>query len=154
MDIGAITDAELKAEASLRLPEYLREPAFLVYDHWYENLTFIKGIPELIFKLKSLGGSIYLLSDNTLGFAEGYRNVPKLKELFDIFDGLVFSAELGIAKPSREIFNYLIDKYSIDVKETVFIDDSQRNISGAQNVGIFGYRFDGNAKKLKEYFEI
>ena len=77
-----------------------------------------------------------------------------IKELFSLFDGLVFSGPIGMIKPSREIFEHLLEKYSLDAKECIFIDDSELNINGAKAAGLNTYRFDGNADKLREYLRI
>ncbi len=66
--------------------------------------------------------------------------------VFDLFDGLVFSGPLGITKPSKEIFEYLLDKYNLKAEESVFIDDNAGNVTGAESVGIKGLLFKGSAE--------
>ena len=41
------------------------------------------------------------------------KNFEKYKELFEKFDGLVFSGPIGLIKPKSEIFDYLIQKYHL-----------------------------------------
>jgi 2-haloacid dehalogenase len=43
----------------------------------------------------------------------------------------------------------LIDRYHIDPANTIFIDDSLRNIKGAEAVGITGIHFH-NPSQMKE----
>lgn len=149
LDAGTITDDEVKAGICSRLPEELHKSACLVYDNWYYNLPFINGIVELLSGIKANGGKLYLLSNISEGFAENYKNVMALKSLFEIFDGLVFSAPIGLTKPDKEIFDYVLAKYNLNPQETVFIDDNINNILGARASGIKGYLFDGNISKLK-----
>ena len=49
--------------------------------------------------------------------------------------------------------NNFCNKYNLIPSETLFIDDSKKNIDGAIAYGINGYLFDGDVKKLKEYLE-
>ena len=69
------------------------------------------------------------------------------------FEFCVFSADIGMVKPSREIFEYILNKAGINAEETLFIDDSEKNLRGAELLGIHTYLFDGNAEKLSEYLE-
>ncbi len=149
LDDGTITDQELKAAACARLPQHLRQVACRVYDGWVEQLPFIEGMPPLVRDLKAAGGKLYLLSNISEGFTRQYKQVPRLVELFSLFDGLVFSGPLGMTKPGKEIFNHLLNTYGLQPEECVFIDDAPRNIAGAEAVGIKGYLFDGDAQKLK-----
>ncbi len=154
LDEGTITDDEVKSGICSRLPKQLHKTACTVYDHWYEHLPFVLGMPELIRDIKKSGGRLFLISNISKTFAAEYSNVKELKNLFGLFDGLVFSAPLGIKKPSKEIFNYLTEKYDINVDEAVFIDDNAENINGAQKIGIKGYLFDGDVQRLRESLNV
>ena len=151
LDAGTVTDDEVKKGICSRLPQRLRGNACLVYDNWYKNLKFISGMPELIKHIKDNGGKLYLLSNISLTFAEKYQTVPELKELFDMFDGLVFSAPLGMTKPNKDIFRYILGYYSLKAEESIFIDDNKNNIQGAEEIGIKGYLFDGNVSDLQAF---
>ena len=50
-------------------------------------------------------------------------------------DGCVWSFEHHVAKPHKEIFDILVNKYGVDPSRTVFIDDNLSNIKGAQSYG-------------------
>lgn len=151
LDDGTITDRQVKEGICARLPENLWQNACKAYDNWYYHLPFIDGMAELVKEIKEKGGKLFLLSNISKGFAENYKNVPELKEFFSLFDGLVFSGPLKIVKPSKEIFELLLYKYNLKAEKTLFIDDNEKNIKGAEAVGIKGYLFDGDAKKLREF---
>ena len=70
------------------------------------------------------------------------------------FDRHVFSAEIGLVKPHKEIFEYALKTNGFVAEETLFIDDSPQNIAGAKACGIEGYLFDGDVEKLRMYLEI
>lgn len=149
LDAGTITDSEVRDGIKSRLPQRLWDGALKAYDNWYFNLPFIDGTVDLVKQIKASGKKLYVLSNISKGFAENYKNVPALEELFSLFDGLVFSAPLGMVKPDAEIFEYLLNKYKLDRTGTVFIDDSEKNINGARAVGIKGVLFDGDIQKLR-----
>ncbi len=149
LDAGTITDQEVVEGIKSRLPECLHKAAEDIYYHWYYHLPFIDGMCEVVKKIKSKGGKLFLLSNICLTFAKNWQNVDSLNKLLSLFDGLVFSAEVDLMKPNKDIFEYLLSKYDIKASETVFIDDSFKNIKGAEVVGIYGYLFDGDVEKLK-----
>jgi 2-haloacid dehalogenase len=77
---------------------------------------------------------------------------PHAREKFDFlnwFDGIVVSGEEKMRKPSAGFYKLLADRYHLDPAKTVFIDDSLRNIKGAEAVGIAGIHFH-NATQLKK----
>ena len=150
LDAGTITDNEVLDGIFSRLPEYLHNDAKKVYLNWYYNLPLIDGMTELLTEIKSKGAKLYLLSNISIGFADNYKNVPELKAVLDLFDGLVFSGKIGLTKPNKEIFEHLIVKYNLKAEECVFIDDSPVNINGAENAGIKACLFNGDAKELRK----
>lgn len=52
-------------------------------------------------------------------------------------------------KPSAEFYKIILDRYHLDPGKTVFIDDSLRNVKGAEAVGITGIHFH-NPSQVKE----
>ena len=68
-----------------------------------------------------------------------------------LFDGLVISGEVGMVKPNENVYRYLLDKYRLDPAECLFVDDRADNIEAGEKLGIKGYLFDGDSKKLREY---
>ena len=154
LDQGTISDKEVIEGICERLPQRLHESAVRVYENWYYNIPLIDGIKDLLLDIKAKGGKLYLLSNISAGFAENYSKVPHVKEILGLFDGLVFSAKAGFVKPKREIFDYLLKKYCLKTDESIFIDDSIKNVNGSTEVGIEGYLFDGDAVKLRKYLNI
>lgn len=148
LDNGSIADDEVKAGIRSRLPMELHQSACAIYEHWVELLPLIDGMRDLVLDIKNRGGKLFLLSNISIGFAEIYEKNPAVSELLAYFDGLVFSGPLGLVKPSREIFDHLLNSYDLKAEECLFIDDSPLNTVGAQAVGIRSYCFDGDVQKL------
>ena len=147
LDDGTIEDEEVVRLASLRVPERLRPLVGKIYYNWIYNLPEIEGMHKLVCDLKKRGIGVYLLSNISRYFAAHAKEIPCLAP----FDGCVFSAEVGLVKPSGEIFAHICERFGIDKGECVFIDDSEKNIRGALAFGIEGYLFDGDSVRLREF---
>jgi epoxide hydrolase-like predicted phosphatase len=62
-------------------------------------------------------------------------------KMADAFDQIVLSAEVKICKPDQRIYQIALESLQVLPEEAVFIDDFQRNIEGAQAVGMHAIRF-------------
>ena len=150
LDMGTISDDNVKNEVKKRLSKEMGVVACQVYDNWINTISPIKEMISLVNDLHKNGKRLYLLSNISVGFANAYSEVKWIDELFSVFDGLVFSGPLGIVKPNTDIYKYLINEYSLNADECLFIDDTEKNIKGAQLAGISGYLFDGDVDALRK----
>lgn len=153
LDLGDIADEAVEADICARLPERLHEGAILAYRNWIHHIPLIAGIEDAITLAKERAAGLYLLSNISPYFSAHYKENPTVARVLAPFDGLVFSGDLHLVKPDCRIFEYLLDKYGLCAEETVFIDDSEKNIAGAKAVGLQTYLFDGDAKKLTAYLK-
>lgn len=151
LDDGSITDEEVKEGILSRTDETTGKLACRVYDNWINSLTPVPYMEKLICDIRKTDKKLYLLSNISIGFAEKYGEVKWIKELLACFDGLLFSGPLGKVKPKKEIFEHLLREFNLKADECLFIDDSEKNILGAEKAGIKGYLFDGDAEKLRDY---
>ena len=148
LDSGTITNEEVIERCCSRLPQRLHEVAKTIYCNWIYNIPEIEGMHELVCEIKErFGVRVFLLSNISTYFAEHAGEFPVLRE----FEKCIFSAVCGYVKPSPQIFAHLCAECGIEAAETVFIDDSRINVKGAEDFGIKGYLFDGNAEKLRKY---
>ena len=154
LDDGTITDEEIRQDIFRRLPPNLAQAAWYAYENWITAMPPVPGMENLVHDIKSQGGHLYLLSNISIGFAEKYDRCPWIASLFSLFDGLVFSGPIGLAKPQQEIFHHLLNQYSLIPGDCIFIDDRLENIAAAETVGIKGYLFDGNAEALRQALNI
>ncbi len=150
LDNGSITDEEVKVGFCSRIPQELHEDACRVYDKWVVSMPPVGGMKDVVAELKARGHRLYLLSNISIGFANTYTDCPYIRDLFDLFDGLVFSGPIGLAKPNREIYEHLLNRFQLTAEECLFIDDNAGNIAAAKAVGIHGYLFDGDVDVLRK----
>ena len=64
------------------------------------------------------------------------------------FDGIVVSGIEKTRKPFPEFYYILLNRYQVDPSKAVFIDDSLRNVQGAEAVGIASVHFK-NPEELR-----
>lgn len=67
-----------------------------------------------------------------------------VKNFEDYFDEVYYSCRLGMRKPDKEIFEFVLEKNNLDPDETVFIDDSIQHVKGAGACGIKAYLLPKN----------
>ena len=58
------------------------------------------------------------------------------KSLEDYFDMLFFSFKLNSSKPGHEIYKNMLEQGNMVAHETLFLDDGEKNISAAAELGI------------------
>ena len=57
------------------------------------------------------------------------------------FDAIVYSSEVGLLKPDPEIYRRTLALMGIQAQEAIFVDDVQRNVDGANRIGLHGIVF-------------
>lgn len=71
---------------------------------------------------------------------------------YDMFDVLVFSCKEGFRKPEKKIYEITLHRLKTKPEETIFIDDREDNIKGAESLGIQTILFK-DSKHLREKLE-
>lgn len=69
-------------------------------------------------------------------FIDTFRKQTGLKEFNDYFVKAHYSHELGLRKPYPESFRALLQLHGLNAAETLFIDDTLKNIEGARQAGL------------------
>jgi len=100
---------------------------------------------EVIKDLKKKNYKIGLLSNNSIRLKQRLTD----KDLNDLFDVILISAEVGYQKPQPEIFEMLANKLGVNTEEMIFIDDTPQSILNADKIGYIPLLYVGN-DKLKE----
>ena len=57
------------------------------------------------------------------------------------FEDILVSGAEKLKKPDPAIYKLMIERFKIDPERSIFIDDSQRNVDGAESVGIKSIHF-------------
>jgi putative hydrolase of the HAD superfamily len=78
---------------------------------------------------------VYMLSNTNIIHFETAKKANFEKnghQLTDYFEKCYLSYEIGLTKPDDDIFEYVINDAQIFARETLFIDDSERNTEAAR----------------------
>ncbi len=98
-------------------------------------------------ELKKKGYRLYYLSN----FAEtARRDCEDALDFLPYMDGGIFSYEEKVIKPEEVIYHLLLEKYGLQPKESVFLDDSPQNVVTAQKLGLHGIVFKDREQAEKE----
>jgi epoxide hydrolase-like predicted phosphatase len=73
-------------------------------------------------------------------------------QIDDAFHHIVISAEAGLMKPDPAIYRLALEKTGFEPEEAVFIDDFERNVEGARDVGLHAIHFQ-DAAQAREQLE-
>lgn len=114
-----------------------------IYWAW---LGFIVDVPrcklDFVWTLKDTY-HLYLLS-NTNPIIQEWAQSDKFSEagkpLGDYFEKLYLSYQVGVTKPNRHIFDYMIEDSGIIPEETLFVDDSAANIEVGKTYGLHTFQ--------------
>ncbi|HWQ46823.1 MAG TPA: HAD family phosphatase [Longilinea sp.] len=92
------------------------------------------------------------LLSNAFGNARKMLNTS-FPGTLEVFDTIVFSAEVGLAKPDPRIYHLVLDKVHVQPSEAIFVDDVRVNIEVANAVGIHGIRFQNTQQAVKDVID-
>jgi 2-haloacid dehalogenase len=109
----------------------------------------ITGTVEILSELLAAGVPCYALTNME---AETY---PLRRDRYDFmswFDGTVVSSYERVAKPDPEIFHRLLGRFGLHAETTLLIDDSQRNVEAARELGMRAVRFE-SPTQVRGYLE-
>ncbi|HEY7261933.1 MAG TPA: HAD family phosphatase [Trebonia sp.] len=102
-------------------------------------LSINPGTIEVLADLKAGGTRLALLSNAGADYGSYFRHGP----LGDFFAACYVSGELNLLKPDPEIFRRVLDDLGVSAADAVFVDNNERNVRGAESIGITGHVFTG-----------
>ncbi len=97
---------------------------------------------------------LFLLSNTNQIHFEHYLKdlqvVHGCKDFTDLFEKAYFSHQIGLTKPSRDVFDFVVGDAGLNRSETLFIDDSIQHVEGARKAGLLTYHL----KKGEEFTDL
>ncbi len=97
----------------------------------------VPEVRDVIVELRAWGVPVALCTNGT----DDLREDLDLFQLADAFDAVVSSADVGAVKPMREFYLAACAAVGTDPADCLFVDDTTRNVAGAQAAGLLGYRY-------------
>ena len=138
--------SQATAELSARFPEYSDKIA-LYYGRWKEMLGGeLKDTVKIFNELKSAGMPLYALTNwSHEAFPVAFERYGFMKQ----FDGIVVSGYEKLLKPDHAIYRVLMNRYSINPAESVYIDDNKANAEASAELGFHAIHFH-SADQLRQ----
>lgn len=110
-----------------------------VFDEaWNAMLVGIPRERTRLIKLLSKRYRLYMLSNTSEMHAKVFEKMyldAAGESMHEVFDKIYYSHEIGLHKPDREAWEYVINDAGIIPEETLFLDDTIYNIKASQELG-------------------
>lgn len=117
-----------------------QEALIRAYDLRWEEM--VPGAHEdtvaLVHALKARGVPLYSLTNFS---REKFASERRRWAVFDLFDGIVVSGEVGMAKPDPAIFALLLGRHGLVPEACLYVDDVAANVAAAETFGMTGHLF-------------
>lgn len=137
--LGNLSQFEYMKQLISENPKYSDDIKKILSEKYQKKaLPVIKENLEKICELKNKGYKIYFLS-NITDVTYNYLN-DKLN-ILNMVDGGIYSCKEHLKKPSKGFFDTLIKRFDLNKEETIFFDDSQKNVKAGNEYGIKSYVF-------------
>lgn len=145
MDLGKISNIQvannIREKKLVNVKDYTEVEEFLL--NWFSKCSVNEEVMKFGKELKKQGYNIYILSNMAKATFEFFSSKY---DFFDIANGTIISANEGIKKPDKKIFEILLNRYSLKPQECLLIDDDDTNktLEVANSIGINGRKVKAN----------
>ena len=113
-------------------------------DDAFESTPMNAGMFSLARQLKTRY-RVGIITDNK---KDRIDRLKRIQHLDSLFSPIVVSAEIGADKQSVEIFKYALDRASVKAEESVFIDNSRKNLVAPGALGFKTLFHDDEANDI------
>lgn len=118
-----------------------------VYENLGECVWSLDYAETWVRELKEKGYRVYALSNWP---KHVYDLRGETLDFLELMDGYILSYREHVIKPDEQIFQLLLDRYGIDPKRAVFLDDTRVNVEAAKRFGIRGIVFTSQEQAREE----
>jgi 2-haloacid dehalogenase len=136
-DRGRSWEAAIAERVAL-FPEHA--PLIRAYsERWHEMVPGpVEGTPDILDGLLAAGVPLYAITNfSTEKFAQARARFSFLNRFRDV----VVSGEERLLKPDPAIYRVLLDRNGLEASRCLFVDDSEKNVRGAEAVGMRAHHF-------------
>ena len=105
---------------------------------WNAMLVGIPNERTELLKVLSNRYKLYMLSNTSEMHVKVFEKMyldAAGESMHDVFDKIYYSHEIGLHKPDREAWEYVIKDAAILPEETLFLDDTIYNIKASKELG-------------------
>lgn len=135
-DHGYITSQDFLEQVAALAGKTTDEVAATIRDKQSPNETLMERVKELkaSYKIGLLSNMGYDTLDEV--FSESQRK--------DMFDDVLISSDVGLIKPSSDLYELALERLGVAPDEVIFIDDRLPNVEGAAQLGMKTILFTTN----------
>lgn len=145
--IGTITETQVHQQIGEILNIDAAQVNSFMDDMWKEYL----GTPntELIAYFKNLHSRYItaIISNSFVGAREKEQAAYRFEDTTNL---IIYSHEVGLEKPKREIFDLACERLQIQLHEMIFLDDVEVNIEAARALGIHAILFTNTPQAIAD----
>ena len=144
---GSITEEMVREAVRDRLGISAAEVEAMMAEMWAEYVGVANT--ELIDYARALRARCRtgILSNSFVGAREREQAEYGFE---DFFEHIVYSHEVGLAKPDPEIYELTWTRFGVEPDEMIFIDNLAENVEGARDVGMRAVLHEDNARTIAE----
>ena len=142
---GQISDDEWRNRVQARLSSSISESlAKELVDSWINSEVHIDKTIIEIYAKHYPRAKVVLATNATSRLKLDMKN----HGLEGLFDEILNSSELGIAKPANDFFNTAMRKLGVRFDEVIYIDDSAKNVQSARRLGIRSHHYRNHTQLI------
>ncbi len=145
--IGAIDLASVELQTATVLGLTKGEVKALMADLWAEYLGTHNEALHDYFRGLRPAYQTAILSNSFVGAREREQEAYDFENSCDF---IIYSHEVGMAKPDPQIYQLLCDRLKLEAHEIVFLDDSPRIVESARAFGLHTVQFESNEQAIAE----
>ncbi len=145
--IGELTEAEAREhwKERLRLAEAQADELMADYWRWYLG-TLDRPLVDWFGALRGRGLKAGILSNS----GPGAREAERVWGFEEMTDDIVYSHEVGLAKPDPAIYELTRSRLGVGAEEIAFLDDVEANVAAARAAGWHAVRHEEAARSIAE----
>tara|TARA_B100000929_G_scaffold198405_1_gene157516 strand:+ start:1349 stop:1957 length:609 start_codon:yes stop_codon:yes gene_type:complete len=149
---GFVTSDEISEHYRTHFPQIDQE---VFVESWNAMLL---DFPEYRFKfIKKLAEEknhkLILLSNTNENHIEHIKqNVSFFEDFKNCFDAFYLSHEMGMRKPTPEIFEYILKQHDLKAENCLFIDDTLENTEAARKLGFHTWNIEPTREDVIDLF--
>lgn len=146
-DEGILTKEEFVRSMVDAIP-HLEEKIRGFFENIKDALSTFDYTERFIEKCKEAGYRVYILSN----YSEWAYEQTKDSALtfLPLMDGILFSYRVKLIKPDDRIYESLLNTFSLNSTETVFMDDRLDNVEAAKKNGINAFVFENIEQAISD----
>lgn len=144
-ETGATSLADIEQQTAEQFGLDERQLQRLTADIWTEYLGTLNGELARYFSALRPRLRTGIISNSLVGAREREQAAYGFEDMCDV---IVYSHEVGLAKPDPRIYELACAQLGVAAENTIFVDDQEACVAGARAVGMHAIQFAGTYQTI------